>query len=278
MMSDDGVDPQPDSLVTVRRTMAVLEMLADTGAGLSLSDIAKELDVNKSIALRITATLEGMSYIYRNSENRRFYASYKIANVGLRLLGRARLLDQCQPVLRRLAEQTGELVLFAILDRDLPRWVMAVTGVRRRLQVEPMTSMELHSTATGKAWLATLSDAEVTRRLKGRMRPLTAYTITDPKQMLTELRTIRATGISISNQENEVGIASVATGIQPDQSGPYVGFVSITAPLARAGADEFARYRGLVLGAAQALAENWPLPATVMFSDGVTVGEGMQVL
>ena len=95
-----------------------------------------------------------------------FFASYKIANVGLQLLTRARLLDQCQPVLRRLAEQTGDLVLFSVFDRDVPRWVMAVTGVRSRLQVEPMTSMELHSTATGKAWLATLSDAEVMRRLR----------------------------------------------------------------------------------------------------------------
>ena len=110
------------------------------------------------------------------------------------------------------------------------------------------------------------------------MRPLTVHTITDPKLMLAELRNIRAAGISISNQENEAGITSVATGIRPNPSGPYVGFVSITAPLARAGADEFQRYRGLVLEAAQSLAERWPLPATTMVSDGVTVGEGMQVL
>ncbi len=277
-MRDDGNDTGGDSLVTVRRTMLVMEMLADAGVGLSLSDIAKELDVNKSIALRITSTLETMNYIYRNSENKRFYASYKISNVGLRLLSRARLLDQCQPVLRRLAEQTGELVLFSVLDRDVPRWVVAVTGVRRRLQVEPMTSMELHSTATGKAWLATLPDAEVARVLKGRLRAVTANTITDLKTMMAELRFIRETGISFSNQENEVGIASVATGIRLDPSGPYVGFVSITAPLVRASAEDFDRYRGLVLQAAQTLGDSWPVAATRELSDGVAMGEGMQVL
>ncbi len=277
-MKEDGAETGGDSLVTVHRTMAVLEMLVDAGAGLSLSDIAKELDVNKSIALRITTTLENLSYIYRNTENKRFYASYKVSNLGLRLLGRTRLLDQCQPVLRRLAEQTGELVLFSVLDRNVPRWVMAVTGVRRRLQVEPMTSMEVHSTATGKAWLATLPDAEVMRVLKGRMRMITPNTITSMKQMMAELKTIRATGISFSNQENEVGIGSVATAIKQDPKGPPVGFVSITAPLVRAGEADFVRYRTLVAEAARALGESWPLPTTREFSDGVSVGEGMQVL
>ncbi|WP_158741912.1 IclR family transcriptional regulator [Acidisphaera sp. L21] len=271
-------EAQPDNLVTVRRTMAVLEMLADAVSGLSLSDIAKELDVNKSIALRITGTLEELNYLYRDSENRRFYASYKISNVGLRLLGRARLLSQCQPELRRLAEETGELVLFSVLDRDQPRWVMAVTGSRRRLQVEPMTSMEFHSTATGKAWLATLPDAEVKRILSGRLRPIATNTITDMKQMLAELKAIRATGISFSNEENEVGIASVAVPIRPAGSSSTVGFVSITAPLVRANDEDFERYRALLLKAARVLGDSWPLPATAEFSDGVTIGEGLTVL
>jgi DNA-binding IclR family transcriptional regulator len=277
-MTEGDKDTQLDSLVTVRRTMEVLEMLADADAGLSLSDIAKALDVNKSIALRITTTLETLNYLYRNSENKRFYAGYKISNVGLRLLSRARLIDECQPVLRRLAEQTGELVLFSVLDRDVPRWVLAATGLRRRLQVEPMTSMELHSTATGKAWLATLPEDEALRRLEGGMRALTAHTITDPDSMIAELRNIRATGISYSNQENEVGIASVATGIRPDPSGPYVGFVSITAPLVRASPEDFERYRQLVQDAAQRLGDRWPLPVTVEFSDGVVLEKGLRVL
>ncbi|MBB3459284.1 DNA-binding IclR family transcriptional regulator [Rhizobium sp. BK313] len=277
-MTEGDKDTQLDSLVTVRRTMEVLEMLADADAGLSLSDIAKALDVNKSIALRITTTLETLNYLYRNSENKRFYAGYKISNVGLRLLSRARLIDECQPVLRRLAEQTGELVLFSVLDRDVPRWVLAATGLRRRLQVEPMTSMEIHSTATGKAWLATLPEDEALRRLQGGMRALTAHTITDPDSMIAELRNIRATGISYSNQENEVGIASVATGIRPDPSGPYVGFVSITAPLVRASPEDFERYRQLVQYAAHSLGDRWPLPVTVEFSDGVVLGNGLRVL
>ncbi len=280
MAETAAANGQADNLITVRRTMLVLEMLADADAGLSLSDIAKTLDVNKSIALRITATLEEMNYIYRGDENRRFYASYKISNIALRILSRAGLLDQCQPVLRRLAEQTGELVLLSVIDHDQPRWVMAILGVRRRLQVEPRTYMEPHYTATGKAWLATLPDEEVRRLLKGHMHRRTANTITTMERMRKELQEIRASGVSFSNEENETGIAAVATGIWLRQDGPpvCVGFISVTAPLARVTFDEFAGYRTFLVDAARALADAWPAPKTAEFSDGVRRLDGLVVV
>ncbi len=270
MVGGSETDGQPDNLITVRRTMLVLEMLADTGEGMSLSDIAKELDVNKSIALRILSTLEEMSYLYRNVENKRFYAGYKISNVGLRILSRNRLIEQCQPVVRRLAEQTGELVLFSVLDGGYPRKVMAVTGARRRLQVDPTTPFEPHSTATGKAWLATLPDAEIQGKLHLPLRALTEHTITDMAALMEQVRVIRASGISFSNQENETGIAAVATAIwRKEEDGRHcVGFVSVTAPLARASDEDFARYRQLVVETAQVLGEGWPIPATADFSEG----------
>jgi IclR family acetate operon transcriptional repressor len=272
MTADDaGMDTPTEHLVAVRRTMLVLEMLADAGAGMSLSDIAKELKVNKSIASRIVLTLSDMNYIYRNSENRRFYVGFKICNVGFRILGRAGLADQCEPVLSRLAEQTGELVLFAVLDSGTPRWVMAVTGPRRQLQVVPMTPIEPHSTATGKAWLATLPDEVIAHVLKGRMRALTPYTITDLDQMMRQIHEIRTTGFAFSNQENEVGIAAVATAIRREEAGKSVcvGFVSITAPLYRTTPQDFIRYRDLLQDAARVLGDAWPLSIAAGFSKDV---------
>jgi DNA-binding IclR family transcriptional regulator len=230
---------------------------------MSLSDIAKALDVNKSIALRIVRTLADMNYIYRHSENRRFYAGFKISNVGLRILSRTGLTDQCEPVLRRLAEQSGELVLLSVMDGGAPRWVMAATGPQRRLQIEPMTGMEFHSTATGKAWLATLPDEAIAQVLKGRMRAVTPRTITSLERMMEQVREIRASGFAFSNQENEAGIAAVATAIRQQEHGASVcvGFVSITAPLARATLKDFARFRAALQDAARVLGDCWPLAA-----------------
>jgi DNA-binding IclR family transcriptional regulator len=254
------------SLVTVRRTLAVLEMLADAGNGLSLSEIARRLDVNKNIALRILMTLEEENYLYRHAETKHYFAGFKVSNLGLRVLSRNRLQAQVQPVIRQLAEECGELVLFSVIDGGEPRWVMAAVGRRQRLQVDPVTPLAPHATATGKAWLSTLTDEEVTRIVAGRLEPLTPFTVTTPEALLAQLAEIRRTGLAISDQENEAGIAAVAAPIwSPAQAAGgsarrCVGFVSITAPVSRATREDFGRFGEMVRACAARLAEAWPLP------------------
>ncbi len=254
------------SLVTVRRTLAVLEMLAGADQGLSLSEIARRLDVNKNIALRILTTLEEETYLHRHAETKHYFAGFKVSNLGLRVLSRTRLYQQCQPMVRQLAEECGELVLLSVMDRDEPRWVMAAVGERRRLQVDPVSPLAPHATATGKAWLSTLPDEEVARRVEGRLEPLTPFTVTTLPALLAQLAVARETGVALSDQENETGIAAIATPIwTPDSAAAEarrrcVGFVSITAPVSRASADDFRKFGAMVKAAAARLAEAWPLP------------------
>jgi IclR family acetate operon transcriptional repressor len=254
------------SLVTVRRTLAALEMLSGADQGLSLSEIARRLDVNKNIALRILTTLEEENYLHRHAETKHYFAGFKVSNLGLRVLSRTRLYQQCQPMVRQLAEECGELVLLSVMDLDEPRWVMAAVGERRRLQVDPVSPLAPHATATGKAWLSTLPDAEVARRVEGRLEALTPFTVTTLPALLAQLATARETGVALSDQENETGIAAVATPIwTPDSATAEagrrcVGFVSITAPVSRASPDDFRKFGAMVKTSAVQLGESWPLP------------------
>ncbi|NKE43143.1 IclR family transcriptional regulator [Roseomonas frigidaquae] len=260
------------SLVTVRRTLAVIEMLADSDTGMSLSDIARRLDVNKNIALRILMTLEEENYLYRHAESKFYFVGFKVSNLGLRVLSRNRLLGQCQPVLRQLADTCGELVLFSVLDHGQPRWVMAAVGRRQRLQIDPVTPMAPHATATGKAWLSTLPDAQVAQIVEGKLEPLTPFTVTTLEALLAQLAEIRRTGLALSNQENEAGIAAIATpiwaGADAAEAGARrcVGFVSITAPVSRATPEDFRRFGGLVRDCAARLGDAWPLPEADSFA------------
>jgi DNA-binding IclR family transcriptional regulator len=262
---DEAAEPGL-SLVTVRRTMAALEMLADADAGLSLSEIARRLDVNKNIALRILTTLEEENYIYRHVETKFYFAGFKVSNLGLRVLSRNRLLTQCQPILRQLADECGELVLFSVIDHGEPRWVMAAMGRRQRLMIDPVTPLAPHATATGKAWLSTLSDERVAQLVKGRLEPLTPFTVTTLEALLAQLAEVRRTGLALSNQENEAGIAAIAAAIwlpssaSNDGGRHCVGFVSITAPVSRATPADFQRFGEMVRGCAARLGDAWPLP------------------
>ena len=260
------------SLVTVRRTLAVIEMLADSDSGLSLSDIARRLDVNKNIALRILMTLEEENYLYRHVESKFYFVGFKVSNLGLRVLSRNRLLGQCQPVLRQLADECGELVLFSVIDQGQPRWVMAAVGRRQRLQIDPVTPMAPHATATGKAWLSTLSDEQVAQVVEGKLEALTPFTVTTLPALLVQLADIRRSGRALSDQENEAGIAAIATPIWAGadagdaKARHCVGFISITAPVSRASPEDFRRFGGLVLDRAARLGDSWPLPEADSFA------------
>ncbi len=53
-----GERPQEDTIVSVERAFEIVAMLADLEEGASLADIARHLDVNKVIAVKLLASLE----------------------------------------------------------------------------------------------------------------------------------------------------------------------------------------------------------------------------
>lgn len=266
---DDGaevIEAQPkaavaalDNLVTVSRTMAIFELLAGQTRGMTLSDIARHLDVNKSIALRILSSLEQANYLFRTLSSQRYLLTYKVSRIGLNVLVANRFMEQVQPRLRELADACGELVLLSAVEDNGPQWILAARGDRgRRLQVDPLIRSSLHSTATGKAWLATLPDAEVEAHVGRELPETTSKTVRTLVALKKQLAEIRARGYSISDQENEEGIKAVSVPIRNKAGGKPVGFVSITAPVSRNTDRDFDRFRKLLLAAAANLGDAWP--------------------
>ena len=127
--------PAIDFLSTVERAMRVIEYLSDAQEGLSVSELARRLATNKSIAFRILSTLETLHYVYQEKLTQRYRLTYRISNLALRQAANSGLLDQCVPVLRALADRTGELVRLAIIEDDQPVWMHAESGPQRRLQI-----------------------------------------------------------------------------------------------------------------------------------------------
>lgn len=91
--------PGEDTIVSVDRAFGIIELLADIADGASLADIARHLDVNKAIAVKLLATLERLGLIWRDDRVQRYNLTFRISNLGLRQLQTNRLLDQCAPAL-----------------------------------------------------------------------------------------------------------------------------------------------------------------------------------
>jgi DNA-binding IclR family transcriptional regulator len=271
--------PVETTVLAVERALQLIERLAEAPDGLSLADISRELTVNKAIAVRLLETLEHAGYIWRNDMAQRYHLTYRVSNLGLRQLQQSGLLGQCTSILEDLAERTGELVRLSIVENnERITWIYAVVGTRRSLRIDPNFNFEvsLHSHATGKAWLMTLSPERVIELLKrDGLSALTRQTSTNIKALQRELETARRRGFAMTFEENEIGVIAVAAPVVAARlSGARecVGAVSVAAPTNRMTRADIEACGPLAAEAAARLALMWPLDERVSFPSAKRFG------
>jgi DNA-binding IclR family transcriptional regulator len=255
-----------DTIVSVERAFEIVALLADAAEGASLADIARHLDVNKAIAVKLLATLERLGVAWRDDVAQRYNLTYRISNLGLRQLQKTRLLDQSAAVLKALAEDTGELVRLAVVENgDRITWVYAVSGAKRSLQIDPNYTLDafLHTTAIGKSWLATLPfQVALKHMLRQGMKPMTRHTRTSIKAIRADLELTRKRGYATSFEETELGVIAIAapiivTALTGERE--CVGAVSLAAPTNRMNARELMACSPQLLATVERLAQIWPL-------------------
>ena len=66
------------------RTLAILELLGRHRAGLSLTEIARELDLPVNSVFRITGTLHNRGYLQRREDDKRFVLTNKLFDLSRR--------------------------------------------------------------------------------------------------------------------------------------------------------------------------------------------------
>jgi IclR family acetate operon transcriptional repressor len=258
--------PQEDTIISVERAFEIVAMLADLEEGASLADIARHLDVNKAIAVKLLTTLERLGIAWRDAAAQRYNLTYRISNLGLRQLQKTRLLDQCAAVLKALAEETGELVRLAVVENgERITWVFAASGAKRSLQIDPNYSLDayLHTTAIGKSWLATLPfERALKYMLREGIKPLTRHTKVTTKAIRAELEATRKRGFATSFEETELGVVAIAAPIVVStltDERECVGAVSLAAPTNRMNERELVACSPQLLATVERLAQIWPL-------------------
>jgi DNA-binding IclR family transcriptional regulator len=91
------------SLQTLSRGLRVLEIIAQTDAGLTIADIADALGVHRAIAYRLVATLEKHLLLIRDKSGRIFLGG---GIVGLAARVEPQMREMSRPLLRDMAEKT----------------------------------------------------------------------------------------------------------------------------------------------------------------------------
>lgn len=253
---------EQDRNFAIGRALRVLELLAPAAKGIRLTDIAAELGVNKAIAFRTLGALLQAGYVVKDEETERYLSTMKLASLGLRRLDVANLDEWAQGLLDGLADTTHELVRLAVADGDTLRWIAKAQGSNSRLIVDPVSGagVILHATASGKAWLSVLDDADVVSVVERRgLQAVTSHTGTDLEALLEELRTVRLKGYATVLEEMDEGINAIAAPITVSSNGhrQCVGTVSVAGPASRMTTEVLESFAQPLIDTAAALSDHW---------------------
>lgn len=235
---------------SLERAFGLLELMADAGGSLGLSQLCAASDLPLPTVHRLLRTLVGLGYV-RQERSRRYSLGPRLIRLGEtagRMFG-----TWAQPHLARLVELTGETANLAMLDGDSVVYLAQAPGLHSmRMFTEPGRRVDPHCTAVGKALLAQLRTDEV-RSIIGRngLRRHTPTTVTDPAALLDQLATIREQGFAVDEGEQEIGVRCLAVVVP---RAPARAAVSVSGPQARLTEDSVGRIVPVLTGVAAELA------------------------
>lgn len=219
------------------RGLALLELLCGQPEGMSLTALANELDIPQSTCHRLLAELQRRGYVRQVRDQGDYLLTAKLASLGLGFLSSSGIVDISEPLLERLAKESGELVRLSLIDGDRLVWVAKAQGTRRGLRYDPDMGMDarLSCTASGHAWLLTLSDERalelVSRQGFGQAKDYGPKAPTTVKALLGVLHAARTRGYAMIDEVFAPGMTAMAAPVIRGQE--VVGVISIAGPRQR---------------------------------------------
>ncbi|HOZ65659.1 MAG TPA: IclR family transcriptional regulator [Burkholderiaceae bacterium] len=234
----------------LERSFKVLELLAANPQGQMLSSLAAKLDMPLSATHRLLSEMCRCGYVRQVREQGEYVLTIKLVSLGLGFLSGSGIVDVAQPLLDRLAQESGELVRLAVVDGNELTFVAKAQGAIRGLRYDPDMglSVTLSCSAAGHAWLSTMSDehalALVTRQGFGKPEDFGPKAPTTVKTLLTYVRAARKRGFSMIVEVFAPAMAAMSAPVIRSD-GQTIGVITIAGPLVR-----LSEYRMLTLGPA----------------------------
>ncbi len=239
---------------SLERGLIILEVLAKSRAGLSFSQVTRQLALPKSSVHCLLRTFENAGYVYKDAVSGKYRVSLSICELARQALQGISLRDQARNPLRKLAEQTGLTVHLAVMEQGSCVLIEKVTppGVPRTA-TWIRKQLALHCTAVGKALLAFLPESDTEQLIAN--HGLIRYndnTICSARQLKQELQTIRVKGYALDDEEEEIGVCCIGAPIF-NGNGEAIAALSIVGDAQQISGEAVSSLQSAVIRAADAV-------------------------
>lgn len=221
----------------IDQVIRIMIYLASKNGVHGVTEIARELDVNKTTVYRILSALRRAEWVTRDPETRRYTLGSEVTGFALRLVSGIELRKISLPYLYELRDASGETVMLSVRTGLERMYVEQIQGLHEVRQiVELGRRYPLWCGAPGKSILSHMEESEQEMVLDNLVRSgvhiLASGQIIDIGQLRKELAEIKRQGFSVTCGERIQGTTAVAAPLF-SKSHRILGAISIGGPVQR---------------------------------------------
>ncbi len=223
-----------DPVQSLVRALNILNRLADSDEGASLTEVGQQVGLSPSTTHRLLTTLEQERYVHFNAEQKLWSVGVQAFVAGNAFLKTRNLVSAARPHMRSLMEESEETVNLAIEDQHDAIYLSQVECRQMmRAFARPGGRVPLHCSSVGKALLSAMSEKDLAKVLSHKGLPrVTIKTINTTTALREDLKKCRTLGYAVDDEEHAVGLRCIASVVFNETASP-VAAVSISGPMAR---------------------------------------------
>lgn len=204
----------PDFLEALARGLSILTAFDAEKRQMTLSDVARLVDLPRATVRRALYTLERLGYL--ESDGRLFRLTPRVLNLAGAFLSSSGNATALQQACDALCGELDEACSAAVLDGEMvvmvahaspPRFLSSAPGIGFRVPA--------FCSALGRALISGLNADAHSGYLAGlQTKPLTPKTVTDKAELAKIIEKTSRDGYALSDQEAELGFRSLAVPVR----------------------------------------------------------------
>jgi len=224
-------DKPRDTVGSIAHGLNVIKAFDAEHSQLTLTQVAQRTDMSRAGARRYLLTLVHLGYV--RQRDRLFWLSPKVLELGYAYLSSVQLSTMGQPYLESIRDQIDETVALAVLDDGFTVHI-AIANSKKLIAPTLTIGRRFPAiyTSTGRILIAMKSDEEVDEIIaKSDLTPPTHLGLATKKDIRAALTTARKNKYAIVDQENEIGVRTLAVPVF-NRSGEAVAAINVLTSIA----------------------------------------------
>ncbi len=254
--SSSGLPEQPAGTAAFSKFVHLLQLVADRDEPCSIAELTRLSGYPRATVYRTVAGLAAERLLAESLRGDGYVLGPRLVQLASKSWGRSELRLAAVQDLKHLRDITGETVHLAVpngLEMVYIEKLESPSAVRMASRIG--TSVSMHSTSVGKAYLAMLDTALCDAILERLEFPVyTPNTAKNVKALRQQLAQVRERGWSVDDEENEAGIYCFGAPIH-DAAGRPIAAISVSTLRFRQKPDPVQSYAQPLLAACRAISE-----------------------